>query len=441
MADGTGGRRRTARAVAASIVALAAALALSACTGGSVDPSSQFEPVEGSYDEALVEKLQSTLDQAVALSGSSGGVAGVWAPWAGSWSGASGTVDFAEKSRPVTVDTGFHLATVTSEITCTMLLRLAEAGTVSLDDQVSEYVDRVPGLEGITLEQLCRHTSGLGDYYPDLEHQFVQNPERIWSPNELLAGGLATKRSGTPGDDWSYSRTGVLLLSRALEEATGRTWSELAEQYVFAPLGLDDTELPAPDDTTHAGLLGAYASEWAGDEPVCDSLHDDSAQSSSMGAGAAGAVSTLADARRLSEAFATGALLDEREAREQWTTQPIGGDAPVWYSYGFGGAQYGPLRGTAGESAGALTAAFTDPETGLTVVIALNNSTSGADFVREAAFALASAGSKAKATADHDQPLVELPWSYDQATEKMTSLAACPRGQEGDDTPEKTAEG
>lgn len=429
MADRTGGMRRTARAVAASVAVLVAALGLAGCTGGTVDPSTRFEPVEAALDDALAEKLQATLDQAVALSGSSGGVAGVWAPWSGGWSSASGDVDFGEKAQPVTVETGFHLATVTSEITCTVLLRLAESGTVALDDEVEEYVDRVPGLEGITLEHLCRHTSGLGDYYPGLENQFLQNPERIWSPNELLASGLAAKRTGAPGDDWSYSRTGVLLLSRALEEATGDTWSELADRFVLTPLGLDRTELPAPEDSDHAGLLGAYASEWQGGEPLCDTMHDDSAQSSSMGGAAAGAVSNLDDVRRLSEAFATGALLDEHHAREQWTTQPIGGDAPVWYSYGLGGVEYGPLRGTAGESAGALTAAFTDPETGLTVVIALNNSTSGAEFVREAAFALASAGSKAEPGENREQPIVELPWSYEQATEKMTELAACPSEQ------------
>ncbi len=106
-------------------------------------------------------------------------------------------------------------------------------------------------------------------------------------------------------------------------------------------------------------------------------------------------LSTLEDTWRLSEAFATGALLSEATERKQWTTAPLGGSAPAWQTVGIGALQYGPMRGTAGESAGALTAAFTDPESGLTVVVALNNSTPGADFVRETAFALASLASKA----------------------------------------------
>jgi len=85
------------------------------------------------------------------------------------------------------------------------------------------------------------------------------------------------------------------------------------------------------------------------------------------------------------------------------------------------------MRGTAGETAGALTAAFTDPESGLTVVVALNNSTPGAEFVRETAFALASLASKANPADGRERPLVELPWSADQATAKMQELAICPK--------------
>lgn len=423
MADRSGGRRRAASALAAIITVLA----LAGCTGGSVDPASRFEPVDASYQEEVSAQLDQVLEQAIALSGSSGGIAGVWAPWAGGWTGASGDVDFRENSRPVTVETGFNLTTVTSEITCLILLRLVDEGTVALDDPVTEYVDRIPSIEGITLEQLCRHTSGLADYYPGLEQHFVANPKRVWSPNELLAGGLAIQRTGAPGEAWSYSRTGILLLARALEEATGKDWNELAEQYVLDPLGLDHTVLPDPADTDHTGTLGGYAAGIApGGGADCAVIHDDSANSSSMGAAAAGAESDLDDARKLSEAFATGAIVGEHSARELWTTEHLGGDAPVWETFGLGGSQVGPLRGTAGESAGSLTAAFTDPKTGLTVVVALNNSTSGAAFVRETAFALASIGSKASAVDGREQPLVELPWSLEQAMAKMQELALCP---------------
>lgn len=423
LADRWGHRRR--RFAPAAV--LITALALSGCTGGTIDPTAEFDRVDAAVGEDVAANLQAVLDEAIALSGSSGGVAGVWVPWAGEWQGASGAVGFEEGAPEVTPETRFHMASVTTEITCTILLRLVDEGTVALDDKVATYVTWIPGLDGITLEQLCRHTSGLADYYPVLRSHFVRNPERVWPAGELLASGLAMSRVGPPGEQWSHSRTGVLLLSLALEKRTGRSWNDLARHYVLGPLGLEDTELPAPEDTVYDDTLGAYSAGIAQDGAVdCAVLLDDSRQSSSMGGAAAGAVTSLDDLQRISEAFAVGALVGEHSLRQQWEPTPIGGETPSWQQWGVGGGQFGPMRGTAGEAPGAITAAFTDPDSGLTVVVALNNSTSGEAFVREVAFALASIGSKAPAAPDHEQPLVELPWSLEQASANMQALAKCP---------------
>lgn len=417
--------------VAAIVVALSGALVMSACTapvGSSVD----YRQVDAPLPDDVAQQLDDVLASAVRLSGSSGGVAGVWSPWSGSWTGAVGTVGFDEGAAKVTPDTEFRLTTVTSEVTCTVLARLVDAGVVKYEDQVADLVRSLPGVEGITLDQLCRNTSGLADYYPALRHAFVTNPERVWPVRELVASGMAEKRAGAPGTQWSYSRTGILLLGLALEERTGRSMSDLADQYVFGPLGMESTTLPSPDVTAKpAGALGGYsASPVGGGKVDCAVVLDVSRQSSSMGGAAAGAVSTLDDTKRLSEAFATGELLTEATARDVWNTVPPGATSPSWYAQGLGGMEFGPMRGSAGEAPGALTAAITDPETGLTVVIALNNSSSGAEFVRQVAFALASIGSKAQPASDRELPLVELPWSLEQATANMEQLAVCPTPEE-----------
>ena len=410
-------------AVAAALIGV---LATAGCTAP-VEPTVDYRQVGSAYADDVAANLDAVLAEAVRLSGSSGGIAGVWSPWSGSWTGAVGKTGCDPGAPAVTPETGFHLATVTTEVTCTVLARLVDSGVVDYDDEVSELMGELPGAEGITLEQLCRHTSGLADYYPTLRRTFVSNPQRIWSERELVASGMALERVGPPGAQWSFSRTGILLLAVALEERTGRSWSELAEQYVFGPLDIEHTSVPAPDDVRTPGTLGGFSAGLFADGTAdCAVSLDLSAKSSSMGAAAAGAVSTLEDAKRLSEAFATGALLTEATARKVWDTVPPGADVPSWYAQGLGGMQYGPLRGTAGETAGSLTAAFTEPETGLTVVVALDNSTSGAAFVREVAFALASIGSKAAPAADREMPLVELPWSLEQVTAKMNELAVCP---------------
>lgn len=402
-----------------------AVAALAGCTG-SVDPEARFGGVDTDLPDDTAAALAAQLDEAVRLSGASGGLAAVAAPWAGDWSAASGNVGFDEGAEPASVDTEFQFGLGTTEVTCLLLLRLVDAGLVALDDHVATYVDDIPGLAGITLEQLCRNTSGIADYYAMMRGSFIGNPARPWPPGELIASGLASPRTGEPGQRWVPSRTGVLLLGRALERATHHDYNSLVREYVLSPLGMDDTSLPDAADLDHAGALRAYvAAAGADGAPDCAARIDTSAQSASMGGAAAGAYTSLDDAVRLSQAFATGALLEEATVKAQWTPSATSPDAPTWQTQGIGGVMYGPLRGMASETPGALTAAFTDPETGLTVVLTLNNSTSGADFVREAAFAMASIASKAPA-AEGDQPLVELPWSLEQAQQSMTQLARCP---------------
>jgi len=122
-------------------VLLVGALGLTGCTGGAVDPLAALDPVDAPFGDELSGQLQAVLDEAVALSGSSGGVAGAWAPWSGEWTGATGVVDFGEKPAPVTVDTEFRMGTLTTEVTCTVLLRLVDEGQVGLDDEVADIVD------------------------------------------------------------------------------------------------------------------------------------------------------------------------------------------------------------------------------------------------------------------------------------------------------------
>ena len=182
---------------------------------------------------------------------------------------------------------------------------------------------------------------------------------------------------------------------------------------MLGPLGLDDTRMPQPSVTEHAGVLGAYSAGIAPNGAAdCAVLVDDSDQSSSMGGAAAGAVVEPRGHAAAQRGVRHGALLSEATERKQWTTMPA-----RRLRAGMADGRHRRRCSTDRCAArparppGALTAAFTDPESGLTVVVALNNSTPGADFVRETAFALASLASKANAADGRERPLVELPWS------------------------------
>lgn len=433
-----GRRHRRPGVAAVALLTVTLVLPLPGC----VDAAALFPIGPDTASGALATEAVASLDAALAegmdLAGATGAIAGVWAPWAGQWlasPGAEGSGIDPTTGRPagggaLTTDMRFRIGTLTGAMTCTVLLRLVDEKRVGLDDPVSSYLTRLPGVQGITLRQLCQHTAGLGQ--PNLEPQFVNNPTRQWPPLELVSGGLGSTRTGQPGRVWNPSDAGVQLLGMALEEATGDSWPELYRRYVFEPLGLRDTSYPDPQDFD---LPGDHPRGWAAaldteGTPDCTRPVDVTQLSNSMSGVAGGAVSTLADLKTWSQALATGGLLSPDAAEQQWRSVREEG-APQWRRYGLGAEQLGPMRGGGGAIPGFLSATLSDPESGLTVVVMVNDSSAGAELALALAQRLAAIAAEMPVSEGQSDAGLELPWTAEEATAQMRVNAVCPTGTTG----------
>ncbi|PJJ65347.1 serine hydrolase domain-containing protein [Compostimonas suwonensis] len=420
-------RGRTRRGVIVALVA-AGSILLSGCSPSADANMNWPAQVEAPFATDVSDRLDAAVRDAMALAGATGAIAGVWAPWAGQWVQGEG-VTTQGGSAPVTENTRFRIASNTKPMSCTVLLTLVDEGTVGLDDPVSEYLPRMSGIEGITLRQLCQNTSGLADYHSVLGAQFTANPTRVWPPLELLSAGMALPRVAAPGETYSYSDTGYLLLGLALQAATQKDWASLYSEYVFGPAGMGSTSFPPPSQMSLDGeSIDGYVTpvDPATGQLQCGTLVDETRLSNSMAWTAGGAVSTLHDLRHYVQDLAAGSLLSDKTATEQTATVPLGPDSPTWQGYGLGVLQLGPMIGHDGQIPGYISAMFSDPTSGLTVVVMLNNSTAGEDLAQLLALRLASIAAKAPAANGKESPLVELPWSEEQMVASMAALPVCP---------------
>lgn len=413
------------RGTAVAAMLLVGALTLSAC---SASPSVASDPQNtAALPKATTDQLHDAVKSAMAMAGATGAVAGVWAPWAGTWTAAEGSTA-AKGGVPMTTDMHFRIGSLTKPMTCTVLLRLVDDGVVKLNDPVSKYVPRLVGLGDITLGQLCQNTSGLADYSPGLAAQMVDTPQRTWVPLELVSDPLAQDRVGAPGEKWSYSNPGFVLLGMALENATGKSWPQLYKQYVFSPLGLDQTSFPTQATTLPAAApdSSSTALDPITAAPQCGTPVDQTSRSPSSAFTSSGVVSDLADLGTFAQAAATGALLTDsgRKAMDSWVSMGVA-NAP-WQQYGMGLEQLGPLRGHDGQTPGFITAMLSDPTSGLTVVVMLNNSTSPGSFAQALAMELASIARHLPASTGKKAPSLVLPWSSAQAAASLDALATCP---------------
>ncbi|TFD03905.1 class A beta-lactamase-related serine hydrolase [Cryobacterium sinapicolor] len=405
---------------------LGATLVLTACTAATDASPHARGQAAAPFSAAVAARLEAVLAEATTLSGSTGAIAGVWAPWAGTWVVSPGNVSTTSPGA-LTPEMPFRIGTNTTALTCTVLLRLVDEERVRLDDPVSDYLPRVVGLDGITLAQLCRNTSGLADHTALLAPRIVANPTRRWSAREIIASGTGAPRVALPGGTWSPSDTGVVLLGLALQQATGRDWPWLYRHYVFEPLGMTNTGLPSPGELAVPGPSprGYATSLDPAGAARCGSVIDVTELSPSVGGVAAGAVSNLEDVKIWVQALASGTLLSEESTDAQWAPVLPGAGAPSWQQHGLGVEQFGPLRGQSGEIPGFISAAMADPVSGLTVVVAFNNSTAGRGFAEVVARRLAAVAGAAPTAGAVPAPRPDLPWTEAQVAAEMRAAAVC----------------
>lgn len=141
----------------------------------------------------------------------------------------------------------FGVASTSKLITGLAIARLVDRGVVRYEDR---YVDLV-GLDlrprdldpRVTLAHLLSHTSGVGDYAdeydgPPFEAIWETTPPgTIRGPKDTLRLMLDLPRTSDPAEAARYNNGAYILLGVAIEEVTGRSFSDVVASEVFEPLG------------------------------------------------------------------------------------------------------------------------------------------------------------------------------------------------------------
>ena len=158
----------------------------------------------------------------------------------------------------------------------------------------------------------------------------------------------------------------------------------------------------------------------------CAEPLDITTMSSSLGFTDSGVTSTISDLGRYAQALASGALAREGQPDRWANPLPVSPDGPSWLQATGGAFLAGSLVGQHGWVPGYLTSVYSDPETGMTVAVVLNNSAAGSTLAASLAWELAAIASKAPAASGETAPQFGLPWTAEQYHEAITQAAVCP---------------
>lgn len=153
-------------------------------------------------------------------------------------------------SDPVDTASRFRIASLTKFITALGIMKLVEAGQVSLTDKVfgtGALLDTVLGtrpypayVEDITVEHLLRHEGG-GWGNSSNDPAFAQSALNI---DQLIGWAIDNRPlAHAPGTFTDYSNLGYMILGRIIEKVSGQTYVNFISQNVLLPAGVTNMEI------------------------------------------------------------------------------------------------------------------------------------------------------------------------------------------------------
>jgi CubicO group peptidase (beta-lactamase class C family) len=237
-------------------------------------------------------------------------------------------------------DAIFRIYSMTKPLVTVAAMTLVEDGKIQLTDPISKYLPEfanmtvsvaqtngsgevsyatVPANRPITVQDLMRHTSGIGyaeiTKNPALKKAYIEAgvyaengtdyDARGVTPHDEVVGLAKAPLSTQPGTNWEYGMS-VDVLGRVVEAASGMRLSDFVQQRLFGPLKMTDSGFRVP-----AAQVGRIAQPLPID-PLTNTPNkvlDVTIEPKNDSAGAGG-VSTAADYLRFCDMLLHGGELD-----------------------------------------------------------------------------------------------------------------------------------
>jgi CubicO group peptidase (beta-lactamase class C family) len=141
---------------------------------------------------------------------------------------------------PNTLQTKFNIGSIGKIFTGVAIMQLVERGLLDVDDPVSTHLPDFPLGDQITIHHLLTHTSGTFNYFAHPE--FPARMFRMRGVQDALP--LIYEQDlqfDTPGEQFSYSNSGIVILGAVIEAVTGREYPVHIRESILDPAGMNDT--------------------------------------------------------------------------------------------------------------------------------------------------------------------------------------------------------
>ena len=162
-----------------------------------------------------------------------------------------------EKNLPNTPQTKYRLGSITKQFTAMAILLLQAQDKLKVQDPICRYLAECPATwQDITIHHLLTHTSGIPDFtrFPDYDTTRAAPA----SPLQTIVRFKDRPLDFKPGEQWSYSNSGYILLGYIIEQTSGQSYETFLQKNIFEPVQMKNTGYDHNDGSLATGYTGFY---------------------------------------------------------------------------------------------------------------------------------------------------------------------------------------
>jgi CubicO group peptidase (beta-lactamase class C family) len=264
---------------------------------------------------------------------------------------------------PASDSTVYQSGSMGKQFTAALVEMLVDHGQLRLDDSIARWFPEGASVwREVTVRRLLTHTAGIAEY-TDSTFDYRKD----YTEDELVRFAASRPLDFQPGERWSYSNTGYVLLGALIHRVSGRFYGDLLRDSVFAPLGMRDSRV-----ISEADIVPNRAAGYRLEDGV---LKNQEWVAPTLNTTADGALYfTVRDLTRWAVALNHRQVPSRSALDTAWT--PVRLADGVTYPYGFGWNLL-PQRGEpriahSGSWQGFKTIIARYPKSGLTVIVLAN---------------------------------------------------------------------
>lgn len=192
-----------------------------------------------------------------------------------------------EEQLPINEDTIFGLASISKSFTAICILQLVNAGVISLEDPVSNYLPYYSGIVKGQPVKIRHFLSHSGGYFPlkrtcigpvaailsdvDSKEDLSQREDIAETGARIVARQMEEQKVplGSPGEYMSYCNDGFGLLSEIIRLKGGeKSFADYVKKKVLLPLGMNRSNAEFRINTADSNAAILYSKE--GEKSIAD---------------------------------------------------------------------------------------------------------------------------------------------------------------------------